>query len=92
MAHIDVTRPHTLGLDGAHRAAEEVAAELQGAFPLHTHWDGDTLVARGKGFDAQFLAGPETVQILVKLGLVLRPMRRKIQSEIERYLDRYVPA
>ncbi|MEM1044181.1 MAG: polyhydroxyalkanoic acid system family protein [Bacteroidota bacterium] len=92
MAHIDVTRPHALGLNGARHAAEEVAAELRGAFPFRTHWEGDTLVARGAGFDAQFLAGDDAVRVLVKLGLVLRPMRHRIRGEIEAYLDRYIPA
>ncbi len=92
MAHIDVIRPHDLGLDGAREAAEEVAAELQGEFSFRTHWEGDTLVARGAGFDAQFLADHEEVRVLVKLGLVLRPMRRRIHHEIEAYLDRYIPA
>lgn len=91
MAHIDVSRPHDLGLDGARHAAEEVAAKLQSEFPFRTHWDGDTLVARGTGFDAEFVAGDEAVRVLVRLGMFLRPMRRKIRDEIEAYLDRYIP-
>ncbi len=92
MAHIDVVRAHALGLAGARRAAEEVAAELRDELPFRTHWEGDTLVARGAGFDAQFVADDEAVRVLVRLGLVLRPMRRKIHGEIEAYLDRYIPA
>lgn len=92
MAHIDVIRSHDLGLDGARHAAEEVAAELQEEFPFRTHWEGDTLIARGAGFNAQFVADDEVVRVLVKLGFVLRPMRRKIHNEIEDYLDRYIPA
>jgi putative polyhydroxyalkanoate system protein len=89
MAHIDVTRRHHLGLDGARHAAEEVADELRSHLSLRTHWEGDTLVARGTGFNGHFHAAPETVRVTVKLGLALRPLRRSIRSEINDYLDRY---
>ena len=90
--HIDVTRHHDLGLDGARHAAEEVAEELSEHVSLRTHWEGDTLVARGNGFDGQIHAGPDTVRVTASLGLVLRPLRRSIRSEVERYLDRYTVA
>lgn len=89
MAHIDVTRRHDLGLDGARRAAEEVADELSGHLALRTHWEGDTLVARGAGFNGHFHAAPDSVRITVRLGLLLRPLRHSIRSEIDDYLDRY---
>lgn len=89
MSHIDVIRRHHLGLDGARQAAEEVADELRSHLSLRTHWEGDTLVARGTGFDGRFHAAPETVRVTVKLGLALRPLRRTIRSEIGDYLDRY---
>lgn len=92
MAHIDVSRTHDLGLDGARLAVEEVAAELRDEFPFRTHWEGDVLVARGTGFDAQFVTDDAEVRVLVNLGMFLRPMRRKIRDEVERYLDRYVEA
>ena len=90
MAHIDLTRTHTLGLDGARQTMEQVAADLKDEFPFRTHWEDDTLVARGAGFDAEFVTEPERVRVLVRLGMFLRPMRRKIRDEIETYLDRYI--
>lgn len=89
MAHIDVTRHHDLGLDGARRAAEEVADELSGHIALRTHWEGDTLIARGPGFNGHFYAEPHAVRVTVRLGLMLRPLRHTIRSEIDDYLDRY---
>ncbi len=89
MPHIDVTRRHDLGLAGARLAAEEVADELSGHLALRTHWEGDTLIARGPGFNGHFHAAPDSVRVTVDLGLVLRPLRRSIRSEIDEYLDRY---
>jgi putative polyhydroxyalkanoate system protein len=90
MAHIDVSRNHGLGLDGARLAAEEVVDELRDELPFHAQWEDDTLVARGTGFDARFFAEPDAVRVVVHLGLFLRPMRRKIRDEIEATLDRYL--
>ena len=89
MPHIDVSRSHDLGLAGARHAAEEVADDLRAQFPLQTHWEGDTLVARGTGFNGRFHAAPDSVRVTVSLGLLLRPMRRSIRSQIDAYLDRY---
>lgn len=89
MAHIDVTRTHDLGLDGARQAAEEVAHELGDHLSLRTHWEGNTLVARGTGFDGRFHAMPDEVRVTVDLNFMLRPLRRSIRSEIDEYLDRY---
>ena len=90
MAHIDVTRTHALGLEGARETMEQVAADLKDEFPFRTYWEDDTLIARGTGFDAEFVTEPEQVRVLVRLGMFLRPMRRKIHDEIEAYLDRYI--
>lgn len=89
MAHIDVTRRHDLGLDGARHAAEEVVHELADHMTLEAYWEGDTLVAQGPGFDGHFYAEPDSVRVTVRLGLMLRPLRRTIRSEIDDYLDRY---
>lgn len=91
MAHIDVIRRHHLGLSGARRAAEQVAHELQHhhGLPLKAWWKDDTLHVAGRGFDARLEARPDTVRVLARLGLLLRPMRRQIEREVETYLDRY---
>jgi putative polyhydroxyalkanoate system protein len=89
MSHIDVTRAHDLGLDGARHAAEEVVHELSEHLSLRAHWEGDTLVASGTGFDGRFHAEPDYVRVTVDLSFMLRPLRRSIRSEIDEYLDRY---
>jgi len=92
MSHIDVLRAHALGREGARRAAEEVVRELQrehGA-SLETRWEGDTLHAQGRGFDAQLEAGAEIVRVSARLGLPLRLLRGRIHAEVERTLDRYL--
>lgn len=91
MAHIVVSRPHALGLDGARRAAAEVAARLRHEFGVSTRHDGDTIHVEGRGVRGRLDAGPDVVRVEATLGLAARPLRRLLRREIERELDRLAP-
>lgn len=88
MADIVLSRSHTLGLDGARRTAEEVAARLRQEFGVTTRRDGDTIHVEGRGVQGRLDAGPDVVRVVASLGLAARPFRRLLQREIERELDR----
>ena len=91
MPHIDVSRPHTLGADGARSAADAVAERLRGELALSTEWQGDRLLFDGsgltRGVKGQVEAGPDTIRVALDLPLKLRPLRRKIEQEIRDGLD-----
>ena len=90
MAHIDITRRHALGHEGARRAAEAVADELRTQYRARTRWDGDTLYVKGPGIKGALTATDDLVRITASLGLALRPLRRSLETEIERRLDEAV--
>jgi len=92
VAHIDVTRAHALGPDGARRAAERVVQDLrrQHSIALEAHWEGETLFASGRGFKARLHAGAHAVRVTAELGFLLRPFRGRIHDEVEGYLDAYL--
>ncbi|HEX8385015.1 MAG TPA: polyhydroxyalkanoic acid system family protein, partial [Rubricoccaceae bacterium] len=88
MADIDITRRHALGPDGARRAADTVAERLHAEFGVRSWWDGPTLRVAGRGVEGHLDAGPETVRVVARLGLLARPLRGALRREIERELDR----
>jgi putative polyhydroxyalkanoate system protein len=90
MAHIDITRRHTLGRSGARQAAEAVADELRAHYRARTTWEGDTLSVDGPGVTGALTATEDTVRITASLGLALRPLRRTLEAEIQRRLDESV--
>jgi putative polyhydroxyalkanoate system protein len=92
MAHVDVRKPHSLGADGARRAAEQVLEELrhEHGFRLDTRWEGDTLHAQGRGFEAWLETSDHEVRVTARLGLLLRPLRGTVEREVREYLDRYL--
>ncbi|MEO0556954.1 MAG: polyhydroxyalkanoic acid system family protein [Bacteroidota bacterium] len=91
MAHINILRAHSLGLDGARQAAEAVAARLVAEFGVRTSWTGDILRVEGRGVKGALEAQPTVVRVTASLGLVARPFRRALHREIVRELDRLAP-
>lgn len=87
MAHIDIQRSHTLGLDGARRVADRVAADLRASHHVRSDWQGDTLHVRGPGLKGQLTATDTDVHIVVRLGVMARPFRAALEGEIHRRLD-----
>lgn len=92
MAHVEVHRSHTLGAAGARRAAEQVIDELRHThgIRLSTRWEGSTLHAQGPGFEAWLETSDDRVDVAVRLGLLLRPLRGTVEREVEEYLDRFL--
>jgi len=91
VAHIDISRSHTLGIDGAREAAEAVAERLAAEYGVQSAWSGDTLRVQGRGIKGALEALPTAVRVTASLGLAARPFRRALRREIERELDRVAP-
>ena len=96
---IDVSRSHTLGLDGARvvvrgnvhlarRAADAVGRQLREDLGATTEWSGDALRVRGRGVKGEIAVSDAVVRVTASLGLLARPFRNTLQREIEQQLDR----
>ena len=88
MSHLDVSRSHTLGLDGARRAADDVAARLRAEFNARTNWTGDVLQVSARGVNGEIAVSPTLVRVTARLGLAARPFRNLLRREVEQQLDR----
>ena len=91
MPDILLTRRHSLGLDGALRAVEEVAGRLRRELGVETRREGETVFVEGRGVEGRLEAGPDTVRVEASLGLRARPFKRLLLREIEGELDRFAP-
>lgn len=90
MADIDITRSHALGLDEGRTAVEQVAQELEDELGVTYHWDDSTLRFEGGGADGHIEIDTDVIRVAINLSLFLQPMRDRVETEAEDYLDRHL--
>jgi len=87
MADIEVIRAHGLGLVGARRAAEQMAADLGRKFDVRGSWQGDTLRFERPGVDGFLTLTEKELHLSISLGFLLKAMRGSIEKLIHQELD-----
>jgi putative polyhydroxyalkanoate system protein len=84
---IVIRRRHHLGLVNAKRLAEALARRLQNKLGGTFTWNGNELQFQRRGASGSATVTEDSVQIRVELGLLLRPLRGRIEREIRAGLD-----
>jgi putative polyhydroxyalkanoate system protein len=87
MATIVVRRKHDLGLAKAKRLAESVARKLRDDYGGSFAWDGNDLRFERTGATGSVAVTKEGFQVRVELGLLLSPLRSRIEREIVAFCD-----
>jgi len=86
MSSIDIRHAHSLPVDGARKAIEDVAAKLSERFGLQSNWVGEVLNFNGSGVDGAIELQPGQVHVTAKLGFLLSAMKGMVEGEIQRVL------
>ena len=90
MADINITRGHSLGLDDGRTAVGQVAQKLESKLGVNSEWAGNILRFDGQGADGHIEVEAEAVHVAINLSPFLLPMRGRVESEAESYLDRHL--
>ena len=88
MALIHIEREHHLTREQARAKVEEFAQNLQDEFKIKHAWDGDVMRFKRSGAAGMIAVDDKTVDVKIKLGIALRPMRGKIEKAIHKSLDK----
>jgi putative polyhydroxyalkanoate system protein len=88
MAKIRLTRKHHLGYEGARAMAERLARDLKEQLDARYHWEDSRLVFSRKGAEGWLDVGDDSIDIEVRLGMLLTPMKPRIERVIHERLDR----
>jgi putative polyhydroxyalkanoate system protein len=89
MAHIEISRSHELTAKKAKAAAEQAGKRLSKEFGLNYRWEAAALHFERSGVKGYLHLGTDSVRIVVSLGLMLTPFKRRIEEEIQRNLDEF---
>jgi putative polyhydroxyalkanoate system protein len=87
MTHIHICKKHGLDHARARATAEQLATALASEYHADYQWQDDELKFRSPGIEGQLHVGKDEVEIKVRLGMMLRPLRGKIESGIRARLD-----
>ena len=87
MAGIDIRHKHSLPMDKARKAVEQVAKKLSERFDVEYGWDGDVLNFARSGVDGKIAVSPKQLRVTASLGFLLSALKGPIEAEIRRVLD-----
>ncbi|MBW9259859.1 MAG: polyhydroxyalkanoic acid system family protein [Candidatus Thiodiazotropha sp. (ex. Lucinisca nassula)] len=83
MASIKLHYTHQLGYDTVHEKVEEIAQSLKEKLGAEYHWEDVKLIFTLTGANGWLLVGEEDLSIEIELGLVLKPLKGKIEHTID---------
>ena len=89
MATIVVRRQHDLGLAKAKRLAQSMARRLKDDYGGSFAWKGNVLHFERRGASGSVAVTKDDFQVQVELGLLLRPLRSRIEHEIVAFCDQH---
>lgn len=87
MSQIEIKKQHSLGKAGARKTAQKIADSLSREYNATCKWSGDDLSFNATGVKGKLHVSEDDVAINVNLGLMLRPLKSKIESSIVAQLD-----
>lgn len=87
MSLIHIRKKHTLGRTKARQTAEKMAKSLTSEYNAKCKWHKDDLQFTSKGVKGRLHVGQEEVDIKLELGMMLRPLKGKIERSIRAQLD-----
>ena len=90
LSTIQVNRQHPLGLAGVRLAAEAIAQDMSEEYQLDCEWEDEEetrLLFRGAGVNCFLCLTDTNLQLEVRLGLMLLPVRSVLEQEILEYVD-----
>ena len=90
MATIDITKKHTKTREEARAAAEQVANRLKDKLEATWRWSGEEIVFERTGAKGRIVIGDGVVRVEIDLAFVLRPLKGKVESKAQQYLDEYL--
>ena len=90
MSVIRVSRCHQLDQAAQEAALEQLAARLGDTLGASVTREARTIQFDGSGFSGSVMLDTERVVGEVRLGLMMRPLKRVVTKEIEAGLDHYL--
>jgi putative polyhydroxyalkanoate system protein len=90
MSVIRIVRKHNLDEAQIRAHLEELAAEFAEQIGIRYQWNGNQVDIERSGAHGFIRMMPGELELELKLGMLLRPMKGKIEQVINDYLDKHL--
>lgn len=87
MTTIHITRSHQLDRETVRANVQELADRLAEKLSAEYRWEKDRLIFKRSGASGLIRIGNHELEIEVKLGMLLSPLKGSIEKSITDYLD-----
>lgn len=90
MASIDIERAHSMEMSDARAVIDDFAESLRERYGVKNQWQGDVLQFAGSGVSGAITVSANAVHVTARLGLLLSPLRGKIEQDIRTKLEKHL--
>lgn len=87
MATIHITKQHHLDKEQVKKEVQKLAEKLSEELSVETNWEKDRLTFKRTGASGHINLGEDEVDVEIKLSMVLKPLKGKIEQTVQDYLD-----
>lgn len=87
MTIIHIIRAHQLDQETVRAKVQELADSLVKKLSAEYQWNNDRLVFKRSGASGFVRLGDQEVEVEIKLGMLLTPLKGNIEKTITEYLD-----
>ncbi len=87
MSDISLRRRHGRSPEEAKKIAEKIIAKVASEYDVKYRWKGDSVVFERSGLNGHLDVTADEIQIQAKLGLLLRPLKSRIEKEVNSVMD-----
>jgi putative polyhydroxyalkanoate system protein len=87
MATIHIKREHHLDNEAVRREVQNLAEKLSKELSAKYSWEGDRLIFKRSGASGHIDIGKGEIDVEIKLGMVLTPLKGTVEKTVTNYLD-----
>jgi putative polyhydroxyalkanoate system protein len=87
MSHIDMRARHSMSVEDAQMAADELASDLANKFNIDYGWEDDQIHFERTGVHGVITVRENEIRIKASLGLMLIFLKPRIEAEITEVLE-----
>lgn len=93
MSKISLSRPHALPRQTLKDRLNALGSKLKEKYSADTSWvDENTMKVKGSGVDGDLRIDADKVDVNIKIGMLLSPLKGKIEESLGQELDKLVKA